>query len=74
MGKLKPTDYIDEARRIACDKDAKVQKVAKKARRFQKVLGDCPETVALFAKANRLGQEAAVLRWLANRVEESCRG
>ena len=71
MTKLKPTDYIDEARHLACQRDAKVQRVAKKARRAQRVLGDnSPVAVKLFAKSTRLEQEAAVLRWLASRVEE----
>ena len=73
MEKLKPTDYITEARRLACEKDAKSQRVAKKARRYQKcaVMTPVAEEIAvtLFAKAARLEQEAAVLRWLATYVE-----
>jgi len=73
MATLKPTDYIDEARRLACEKDGKVQKVAKEARRYQKCAMMTPDAdeiaTSLFAKATRLEQEAAVLRWLANYVE-----
>lgn len=73
MATLKPTDYIEEARRLACEKDAKVQRGAKKARRYRKcaVMTPVADEIAtkLFAKVTRLEQEAAVLRWLAGYVE-----
>jgi len=69
MATLKPTDYIDEARRLADKKDKRAKLVRQDACSAQEFVGDVPVTVRLFAKATRLEQEAAVLRWLANYVE-----